>query len=61
MGNNRRYVWRDPTRAFWEKNLVPTAKHGGGSIRICVYFVAAGTGEIVRIDGTMDLQDTKRF
>lgn len=59
----RRYIWGAPNIAFKEKNVMQTVKHGSGSIMILGCFTAAGTGKIVRIDGTMQdtKQDTKQF
>jgi hypothetical protein len=53
-GLGNRYVWRKKNAAFAEQNLVPTVKHGGGSIMLWGCFSAAGTGNLVRINGIMD-------
>ena len=51
--NERCYVWRKPKIAFEEKNLLPTVKHGGGSIMVWGCFAASGTGKRAHIEGTM--------
>ena len=49
-----RYVWRKPNTAFNQKNLVPTVKHGGGSIMVWGCFAASGPGQLEVLEGTMD-------
>lgn len=39
---------------FKKTNMVPIIKYGGESIMILVFFVAIGTGKILRIDVTME-------
>lgn len=54
--NENRYVWRKPNTAFAEKNLIPTVKHGGGSVMVWGCFSASGTGKLAHITGIMDSQ-----
>ena len=35
------------------KNTIPTVKPGGGSIMLCEFFAAGGTGALHKIDGIM--------
>jgi len=48
------YVWRHPNEDFKEKNVVPTVKHGGGSVMLWGCMSAAGTGRLRFIEGIMD-------
>ncbi len=52
--NSKRYVWRKPGTAHHLSNIVPTVKHGGGSIMLWGCFSAAGTGRLVAIEGKMN-------
>lgn len=47
-------VWRKPRTEMDPKNLVPTVKHGGGSVMIWGCMAASGAGKLVFIDGRMD-------
>jgi uncharacterized membrane protein len=47
-------VWHRKDEACEEKCIVPTVKHGGGSIMIWGYFAASGTEKRHIIDGTMN-------
>ena len=50
----RHYVRCKPGTAFEEKNLIPTVKHGGGSIMLWGYFAASGPGKLVVVPGIMN-------
>ena len=58
---HKRYVWRKPNTTFQDKHVLPTVKHGGGSIVVWGCCVASGTGKLTIVDGRMYLaifQDT---
>ncbi|MGH0167546.1 UNVERIFIED_CONTAM: hypothetical protein FKN15_053097 [Acipenser sinensis] len=52
--NSKHYVWRKPNTAHHPVNIIPTVKHGGGSIMLWGCFSSAGSGKLVRIEGRMD-------
>ena len=52
--NEKCYVWRKPNTAFEQKNLIPTVKHGGGSVMVWGCFAASGPGRLAIIDTTMN-------
>lgn len=47
-------IWREKNSSLHPKNLIPTVKHGGGSVMVWGCFSAAGTGNLHFIDGIMD-------
>lgn len=47
-------VWRKPNKELDVKNVKATVKHGGGSIMVWGCIAAAGVGNLVEIDTTMD-------
>ena len=51
---DQRYVWRKKNEAYAEKNTLPRMKHGGGSVMFWGCFAASGTGNLQRVEGTMD-------
>ncbi len=48
------YIWRKTNTAFHKKNIIPTVKHGGGSVKVWGCFAASGPGWPAIIDGTMN-------
>ncbi len=48
------YVRRKEHTAFQLKNLIPSVKHGGGSIMAWDCFAASWPGQPAIIDGTMN-------
>uniref|UniRef100_A0A3B4ZPX8 Tc1-like transposase DDE domain-containing protein n=1 Tax=Stegastes partitus TaxID=144197 RepID=A0A3B4ZPX8_9TELE len=51
---DQRYVWRRKNEAYKEKNTLPTVKHGGGSVMLWGCFASSGTGNLQRVQGTMN-------
>ena len=47
-------VWRRKGEEYKEKCMVPTVKHGGGSVLMWGCMSAAGVGELHFIDGIMN-------
>ncbi len=47
-------VWRQPGEEYKDKCVLPTVKHGGGSVMVWGCISAAGTGELQLIEGTMN-------
>ena len=43
------------------RDIIPTVKHGGGSIMLWECFSSAGTGKLVQIEGLMDALNTGKF
>uniref|UniRef100_A0A8C5LPQ7 Transposase n=1 Tax=Leptobrachium leishanense TaxID=445787 RepID=A0A8C5LPQ7_9ANUR len=50
--NTQHYVWRKKGTAHQHLNLIPTVKHGGGSIMVWGCF--AGPGRLIRVKGRMN-------
>ncbi len=46
-------IWHKTNTAFYKKNIIPTVKHGGGSVIVWGCFAASGHGRLAVIDGTM--------
>ncbi len=47
-------VWRKPAEEYNDKCVLPTVKHGGRSVMVWGCMIAAGTGELQFIEGTMN-------
>ncbi len=47
-------VWQQPGEEYKDKCVLPTVKHGGGSVTVWDCMSAAGTGELQFIEGTMN-------
>ncbi len=47
-------MWRKPAEEYKDKCVLPTVKHGGRSVMVWVCMIAAGTGELEFIEGTMN-------
>lgn len=55
FGNKRRvYVRQREGESYKNECLLPTVKHGGGSIMVWGAISAPGTGDLVKIDGIID-------
>ncbi|XP_075444851.1 uncharacterized protein LOC142488342 isoform X3 [Ascaphus truei] len=52
--NEKRSAWRKPNTVFEQKNLIPTVKHGDGSVMVWGCFAASGPGRLAIIDTTMN-------
>ncbi len=48
------YILHKTNTGFHKKNIIPTVKHGGGSVMVWGCFAASGPGRLVIIDGTMN-------
>ncbi len=47
-------VWRQSGEEYKDKYVLPTVKHGGGSVMVWGCMSAAGPGELQLIEGTMN-------
>uniref|UniRef100_A0A8C4N7K6 Transposase n=1 Tax=Eptatretus burgeri TaxID=7764 RepID=A0A8C4N7K6_EPTBU len=52
--NEKCYVYRKPNTVFHHKDLVPTVKHGGGSIMVWGCFAVSGPWRLAILEGTMN-------
>uniref|UniRef100_A0A8C9TZ63 Transposase Tc1-like domain-containing protein n=1 Tax=Scleropages formosus TaxID=113540 RepID=A0A8C9TZ63_SCLFO len=48
------HIWRKTNTAFHKKNIIPTVKHGGGSVMIWGCFGASKVGNAHRVQGIMN-------
>lgn len=53
LSDGRVKIWREKNTSLSAHNLVPTFKHGGGSVMVWGCFSAAGVGNLHFIDGIM--------
>jgi transposase len=62
FGSRRRiYVRRSSSEKMAPQCLVPTVKHGGGSIMVWGCFSGHGIGDLIKIDGIMKKEDYKKI
>ena len=54
--DGKRFVWRKPNTELQQKNLIPTVKHGGGSVMVWGCMGYYGVGNLAFIDGIMNAQ-----
>lgn len=54
MSDGRVKIWREVNTSLSSRNMLPTFKHGGGSVMAWGCFSAAGVGNLHFIDGIMD-------
>ena len=52
--DGRTKIWRKTGTAYQTQNLIPTVKHGGGSVMVWGAMGAAGVGHLTFIDGIMN-------
>ena len=49
-------IWRAKNQAFAEQNLIPTVKHGAGLVMVWGCMAASGVGNLVFVEGTMNME-----
>lgn len=54
ISDGRVKIWREVNTRLSKRNLLPSFKHGGGSLMVWGCFGAAGVGNLHFIDGIMD-------
>lgn len=52
--DGRKKIWRKPGTSLNKENLLPTVKHGGGSVMVWGCFSANGVGNLHFINGIMN-------
>lgn len=60
-GKRKRKIWRKVNDEMNPKNLLPTVKHGGGSVMVWGCMAASGVGNLVFIESTMRKEDYLRI
>lgn len=50
-------IWREKNTSLSRHNLIPTFKHGGGSVMVWGCFSASGVGNLHFVDGIMTARD----
>lgn len=50
-------IWRSKNKAFNDKCVIKTIKHGGGSVMVWGCMAASGVGNLVFIESTMKKED----
>ncbi len=48
-----KHLWRQPSEEYKDKRVLPTVKHGGGSVMVWGCMSTASTGELQFIEGTL--------
>ncbi|GBP03423.1 Transposable element Tcb1 transposase [Eumeta japonica] len=62
FGNDgRSKVWRKPNTALDPQNIIPTVKHGGGSVMVWGAMASSGVGRLVFVEGNMDRYQYKNI
>lgn len=56
-GRRKNKIWRSKNSELLPQNLVPTVKHGGGSVMVWGCMSAAGVGKLVFVESTMRKED----
>ena len=59
--NRRQYVRRRKGERYQPQCLVPTVKHGGGSLQVWGCLSSSGVGDLVKINGIMTAEEYKQI
>lgn len=52
--DGKKFVWRKPNAELQPQNIVPTVKHGGGSVMVWACMAYDGVGKLTFIEGIMN-------